>query len=379
MKGPLEDSLQRWRNAGLIDTATAGRILEFEAARAGTGHGTGSRGATLAFGLGALALAAGIILYVAAHWDWLSPLGRSTVLIAAIAALHGGAGLAARRKLPALTTALHAAGTAAFGAGIFLMGQTFHLAESWPEGFLLWALGAVIALYVLRDWPHVLWVALLVPAWLVAEWAARQPPHQTAVATLGLLTLSLAYLGSTGPLHQAAWRAALSRLGAAFVLPLGVLHAFASMREVRVEDPIGDSPSGLLLLGWSIAVLLPIAVAWALRRREAWPVAMAAVLGIAVVLLGHERPLHELLLYAIYACGSIGIVLWGLRDAERLRVNVGILCFAATLLFFYFDSLFGRLGRALGLVGVGLLLIGGGWLLERTRRRLLASMEGNRQ
>jgi hypothetical protein len=34
------------------------------------------------------------------------------------------------------------------------------------------------------------------------------------------------------------------------------------------------------------------------------------------------------------------------------------------------------LGRAAGLVGLGLLFIAGGWIAERVRRRLLARFEG---
>ena len=45
--------------------------------------------------------------------------------------------------------------------------------------------------------------------------------------------------------------------------------------------------------------------------------------------------------------------------------------FALTVLSFYFGSLFDMLGRALGLIGMGVLFIGGGWLLERARRQLV--------
>jgi hypothetical protein len=33
-----------------------------------------------------------------------------------------------------------------------------------------------------------------------------------------------------------------------------------------------------------------------------------------------------------------------------------------------------KLGRSASLIGLGILFLGGGWLLERTRRRLLAQM-----
>ena len=81
---------------------------------------------------------------------------------------------------------------------------------------------------------------------------------------------------------------------------------------------------------------------------------------------------------ALLAVGSAGVVLWGLKDQQRLAINVGVLAFALTVLVFYFASLYDMLGRAFGLIGIGVLFIGGGWLLERARRRLILRMQGGR-
>ena len=373
----IEQKLSDWRRAGLLDEETARRILSHEQTLSPARPRPG-RGAAIAFGLGALALSAGIMLYVAAHWDLLGPVGRSLVLVASIVLLHGGAALASTR-LPALATSLHAAGTAAYGAAIFLAGQTFHLAESWPQAFLLWAAGAAVGLMLLRDWPHTLWLAVLVPAWLSATWAAQAADVAPVVTSFGLLLLAIAYLGSVRQEPDSAWRRALSRLGAVCVLPLAALHANAALYRgppdgTSLVAPPGDSRA-TLALGWAVAAGLPLLVAWLLRRRESWPVAVAALLAAAMIPLDGSKPLQELLAYLVCGAGSAGIVAWGLRDGDRLRVNVGVLCFACTLLFFYFASLYDRLDRAIGLVGVGLLLIGGGWWLERMRRRLLSRIE----
>jgi hypothetical protein len=83
-------------------------------------------------------------------------------------------------------------------------------------------------------------------------------------------------------------------------------------------------------------------------------------------------------MYALLAIGAAGIVLWGVRDQQRLAINVGVLGFALAVLAFYFSGVFDRLGRALGLIGIGVLFIGGGWLLERARRRLISRMQQGR-
>ena len=110
------------------------------------------------------------------------------------------------------------------------------------------------------------------------------------------------------------------------------------------------------------------------RRTEAWPVLVAAVLASIVIVLDPAITWQRLCIYFLYAVGSVGLVGWGLLDRQRLRVNLGVLGFALTVLAFYFSSLFDMLGRALGLIGMGLLCIVGGWLAERVRRRLVAGL-----
>jgi hypothetical protein len=48
-----------------------------------------------------------------------------------------------------------------------------------------------------------------------------------------------------------------------------------------------------------------------------------------------------------------------------------------TVASFYYSSVFGRFGRSIGLIGLGLLFVGGGWWLERTRRRLLGRIQAD--
>ena len=55
-------------------------------------------------------------------------------------------------------------------------------------------------------------------------------------------------------------------------------------------------------------------------------------------------------------------------------MNLGIVFFGATVAWFYFSDLFDKMGRSLGLIGLGVLFLAGGWALEKTRRGLLAHM-----
>jgi uncharacterized membrane protein len=120
---------------------------------------------------------------------------------------------------------------------------------------------------------------------------------------------------------------------------------------------------------------LPIGLAWFLRGREALYLLIALAWALIVVQVNPGTDAGELALYALYAIGGVGVVMWGLKEQQRLVVNVGVLGFALAIAGFYFSSIFDKLGRSLGLIGMGALFIGGGWFLERTRRRLLGRIE----
>lgn len=307
--------LERWHAAGLLDAATADRVRAWERT-----HGEATRRdrlAQIAFGLGGLLLAAGVLLFVAAHWDDLSPALRFALVLLMIALFHGAAA-ATRARSVALATTLHAVGTAAFGAGVYLAGQIFNMAEHWPGALMLWALGATCALALLRDWPHVLWVAVLVPAWLVGEWIEVHESHYApwldAPAAAGCMLLALVYLSARSPGGEATWRTALARLGAVALIPAAIwLGAAAAGPDDYFRTIAGFTPpeTQWTVLGWAVALVLPAVAAFFLRGRDALYLAPALLWVGALVGLSSRSDSGELLLHALFALGAIGVVLWG--------------------------------------------------------------------
>jgi uncharacterized membrane protein len=78
--------------------------------------------------------------------------------------------------------------------------------------------------------------------------------------------------------------------------------------------------------------------------------------------------------HALVAVFCVFLIWWGVREASRGLVNLGTFFFGATVAWFYFSNLFDKMGRSLGLIGLGILFLAGGWALEKTRRGLLARM-----
>jgi uncharacterized membrane protein len=375
-----ERYLERWASAGLIQPSTAELVRAYEAEQEKSLRLHWP--VLLAISLGGVLLGAGVLLFVAAHWDKLSPAERFGLVLGLVALFHVTGTLAVER-FSLLSTALHAIGTICLGGGIFLAGQIFHLQEHWPGGVMLWALGAWVAWALLRDLPQAVLVAVLTPTWLSGEWleATHGWIGPDKILTEGLLMLAITYLTALLPEKETPVRKALAWIGGLALIPgtLAVIlsDTFRSWHHLPL-------PGSYRLFGWLAALLLPLALAWWLRRNAAW---MNVIAALWIVCLGAASlpfrtadglPLdrwHELGRYGMCALGSMGVIAWGLKEARKERINLGVAGFALTVLFFYFSTLMDKLGRSASLIGLGILFLLGGWLLERTRRRLLGRLE----
>jgi uncharacterized membrane protein len=366
MQPDWERALDRWQQAGLLDAAAVERIQAFEQQDAGP---PGLRWPVIvALVFGGLMLGAGVLLFVAAHWDTLSPSERFTLVAMMVAVFHiAGAVTAQYSENFAIT--LHGIGTAALGAGIFLTGQIFNLQEHWPGGVMLWAAGAWIGWLLRRDWLQFAFAAILTPFWLAGEWIEAFPSpgfEQIRVLMDGLTLLSITYFCARTRNQDGMLRNALAWIGGVFLLPCAIVLAteFDLWRGNR-----GGSAGGREVMGYALAFGLPLALAWWLRKRDFW---MNAIAAAWVFLLGVIAYSRNIGLFAWCALGAVGMIAWGVREGRSERVNMGMAGFALTLLFFYFSEVMDKLGRSASLIGLGLLFLAGGWALERLRRKLVA-------
>jgi len=354
MQIELESSLQRWVDAAILDPQQASRLREFEAARAPQQRARLPVVMGLAFG--GVMLAAGVLLFVSAHWEEMSPTQRMTLLVSAVGGFHVVAAICADR-FRAMAVTLHAVGTVALGGAIFLAGQIFHMQEHWPTAALLWAIGALVGWALLGDWPQMALAALLVPFWLIGEWteAAEQIRYTWQVAAVGILLFAISYL--TAGRRVLTWIGGIALLPSVFAVVLG--------REYRAA-PLD---SQLTLVGWAGAILIPLAVAYATRGRQFWINGVAAVWVVILSLFAVESV--DGAIYLLCAIGSAGLIAWGIHELRAERINLGMAGFALTILFFFFSSVMDRLGRSASLIALGIVFLAGGWYWEKLRRRLI--------
>jgi uncharacterized membrane protein len=369
-----EKDLERWVDAHLIDPITADRIRQFES---DSGKKRLRWPAVLAISFGALMLCAGILLFVAAHWDELAPWQRFSLVLAMVAIFHVVASVLGE-KVPSIGIALHTAGTASLGAGIYMAGQIFNLQEHWPGGVLLWSIGAVIAWLVLRQWPQALLAALLIPWWLAGEWEVATEGYLGAwnIAAQGLLLLSILYLTTTPKESNRHLRLGMVWVGALALIPL-IIDVIATAEK-------GDLgwgwrwqrralPAGMQLLGYACAYLPALLCAAITRKKRSIPMFIASAWVFVLTMVSRQGKLEsDPWLYLWIALGACAFCYWGVEENRKLFINYGTAIFAIDLIAFYFSSVLDKLGRSMGLILLGVIFLAGGWILNRLRTDLIA-------
>jgi uncharacterized membrane protein len=380
----FERYLVRWRGAGLIDEATEFSIRTYESTEA---QPSGRRWQViLALVLGGILLGAGVLLFVAANWDDVSPGWRLTLVLAMLALFHG-AGIVAKERFAGFATTMHALGTVAAGAAIALVGQIFNMQEHWPAAVMLWALCALAGWWLLGDQFQQTLALLLVPAWLISEWMDRASVYDGAQVYLARMIAVLAAVYLTGFLH--------SRKRVVFGILFGVSAVVlcvcvGSLSEGWSYYGYGQHQWGFLPMALRIAALAillsTLGFGWYAGRQSLIPAGLVAV--VTFVLPWAQTVVESegwrgqnwkhseasLLAYALVAATAVFLAWWGVREGSKALVNYGIAAFALTVRWFYFSSIMDKLGRSLGLIMLGVLFLAGGWFLEKMRRKLLGSI-----
>jgi uncharacterized membrane protein len=389
----IEGLLNRWQSAGVLEADAANRIRAWEAeqnrstapAQVQAARAAGIRWqGIVALLLGAILLGTGVILFVSAHWDELSRGGRFALVLAMVAVFHL-AGAIVRDRYHGLSTALHAVGTISTGAAIALVGQIFNIEEHWPAAILLWAIAALAGWALLHDEAQQTLALLLFPAWIFSEleFYTHQRIGQEAYLGRFLLVWAIFYftmfLGSTRrAVHGVVFAAAaVAAVAGTWMLTMGWPSWSATQTFI---------PFSARFWAWAAIAALPLAIAAFKGHWGLIPPASAIVFAIVLPWCqrwsksnfdygSFTRSDPNLAAYALVAAFAMFIVVWGVRRLSRPLVNLGVVYFGLAVVWFYFSNIFDKVGRSLGLIGLGVLFLAGGWALEKTRRRLMASME----
>jgi uncharacterized membrane protein len=196
--------IARWEARGLVSSTLAQQLRDDVSANHGKGIGFGQVLAVMA----ALLMAAAILILIAANWEAIPRLGRVGALFAVIAGGYLGGAVLKLRDHGALAEAMWLISAAAFGGGIALIGQMYHLTGDETQAILVWCIGTGLAAALLRSpilaaasvalsaawvaWPvfsfnldvNPWYPLLLAILWAVAVWTRSLPARHLILLSL---------------------------------------------------------------------------------------------------------------------------------------------------------------------------------------------------
>lgn len=376
----LGRELTAWRAEGLVQDDQADAILRrYHATRRFSL-------ARLLLALGAVFVGVGLIWLVAANLDQLPPLLRFLAVASIwLALLIGGEVLHARHlMLPSqVVGAVRLMAALAFGAVVFQAAQSLQVPAFEPLLVGLWGIGALVHAYAVRGFgPLLVGIPTLV-TWFV--WQVLWDAPSAFAAVLALAVAAVAAV-SAGALHERGlrqfgpvWR----EVGAALVL--AALFT-AALPAVTMADfgwspwlVVGAATSGLVA---GAAILLCRGPA----RLE--PVGALLVLAASVLMVlwdAGDNPdvltladwVHAAVSVVVYVVVAVAVAVLGiLRNSWRLTAlaTAGLVVFTTVQSFAVFAQI---IEGAWLFLALGLVFLGTGYLFDRARRELAATLEGD--
>ncbi len=362
--------------------------------------------------LGGILVAAGLLLFIAAHWEELGKVAKLTLIFGTLAGLHyAGYRLAeSPGRRPALGEALTAAAMLLFGGAIGLVAQIYNLSSHYPKAILVWwllnvpfaLLSRSRRLLVIPLALFVVWLHMHVDVWVEDQLRARHFLwSESEVLAFGFVELGLgALLAALAAVCRAGryetFSAPLALLGRFAALAGLFTLAFKELGSTRLVSPEQGQLFSTERMGELWIVLAPVACVagtalvvalLALARRPArgamrheladGAAAIGAAVAVAATLLvvpgGAFLAANGAMLAAVLA-----LVMRGTHRGRPADVNLAVVAFLATVMARYFEYVADEFGAVFVFIGAGVLLIALGGALERKRRSWVARAAGSK-
>jgi uncharacterized membrane protein len=362
--------------------------------------------------IGAVLIAAGIVLLIAAHWNEI-PRGVKIAsgLLLMLGFHAGGWWLSTLRSSPATEDgrevqgkyrktgeALHLIGSCLFLANIALIGQIYNIVSRPPNAFLLWWIGIAAPPWLLRSKAQHILLLLAFGIWFGLEVNERggliycgSDERQVLLYAL----LGLVYLGAGYCLRRATFSefaGVTEKLGLLafliFIYPLTWKEFFGRWDNSEIQQWFFPALAvfALLLLVAGFKNLTALTRQW----RWTW---FAALLGMVVFMasvwfgcwqLDHAGESRHYFWGESwsYLVGSLALFVFcllqiqiGIQERSQFLVNLGVVFIALDIIAAYCD-LFGSMART-GLMFIlsGVFLILFAVFLEKKRRALMKQIK----
>ena len=190
----LLSEIDRWKTDGLVSPEQADLLRKRYDQPPAPAAESVPWGLLVFASAGAIVIGLGVILLFAYNWAEIPKPGKLALVFLALIGAHAGAIrlLARSGWQPRLGEALAVLGSMFYGAGIWLVAQIYNIDEHYPNGFLVWALGALAMAWAIRSTANGLLAVILLAIWGCTEAFDFHAPEFWAVLLVagGLLPLA---------------------------------------------------------------------------------------------------------------------------------------------------------------------------------------------
>ncbi len=301
--------------------------------------------------LSVILIGLGVLSFIASNWILFGKATKFFIIVIAYV-LASIAGMKIEKIYPKTGRSLIYLSIVIFGAGIFLIGQTFHFGGRFTSAFLLWALGIIPLTIMLKDKGMFTFLHLLLLVYLNGQYVYDDFPI--------FLLIIIPFLYYANKRFEVSWTIFFTNL-------VTLNFVWYILDEwMHVENDL------IILLFFIIGLLMyyfPFSFYQAIYRLQGM-----AIFGIFGWVLTCDNTWNDyvwirnidLPFNIIFTLIYVLLLLYFVRR-ESL---IALFFIGLTILRFYFDEMYDFMPKSIFFLTSGLLLLGFGYYFERKRKQL---------
>lgn len=296
--------------------------------------------------IGSILIGLGVLSFVASNWQILGNALRFS-LIVALLLVTNLVSFKINPKYPRISHSLLYLSVLVFGAGIFLIGQMFHLGGNFTGAFLMWGLGILPMAIVFREKYLYLFSHLLFLVYLNGHLDLYGFPYLILVIIPVLYYLNVFY--------------DYSKMGT-FFNNLLVINTIIYLGSYWHLEPLYIT-TAVFALGLAM-MFVPLRF-----NKEVFKLQGSLIVGISGLILTFREIWRDVFLRPDTISIVFGILFLIFLFYLVKRKNIISLIFICIIIFrYYVDTMFSFMPKSMFFVVGGLILIGFGYYFEKMRK-----------
>lgn len=380
----LEEEVDAWKKDGIINHSQAQAILaryglakqpeKIDIQKKEDKH---SNLIMIVSIIGAILVGLGIIVFVASNWQKIPAFFKLTLLFGTTFVTYFAGWKLEHNAHPKLGHALLFLGSLFTGATIFLTAQIFHVEANAHWLLLLWFLAVAPLSYGFDSKPTLILSLLIFGGWVGMY---GKLDDSGVFLFYGLMLFGMGYLHEKTQFSR--FKGSYQAFGLLFTL--AILYA-GIISELELIDKIGSHWLAYIFLILAFATVITssffLGKEVGKTQEFVWNM-LAFIMAVSLWMLSQSPDILKAYSWPILITYHILFfvlvfftVMSGYYQGFASFINVGLIFFVLYIGYFYFTTIFKYLPKSLALVIGGIVLLVGGWYLEKKRRSIIEEIE----